>query len=344
MTKAEFKKLYRESRLTMGRLTTETMDRLKNVYNNAADLAADQVRVAVARELSDLTSERWRAIEASLRVGADQIAAAVEEQVPSLVAASNAVHLDINTAYMMDAVEAAGAGARIKRSVIGEIASAVNDDLVRQTVIRQYSDGYTFVERIWSDAVKTLDNGARQFVGLHGDYQYRVKNLIQLGQAQGRSSAQIALDIQDYVSKGREFVLKPGRFGKLEPGTAEYKKRLVRQIDYRALRIARSEQYASLQALAPQQAAINPASSGEFDWILNPLLEHDCICLDYAAASPYAEDEIPGYPHPNCGCSVEPRLRDLDEFTDDLARWADGESVDYIDQWYSDKYIPALTN
>lgn len=41
----------------------------------------------------------------------------------------------------------------------------------------------------------------------------------------------------------------------------------------------------------------------------------------------------------NCQCIVRPRLMDHDEFMADLTAWADGESVPYLDDWYTGVYL-----
>jgi len=45
-----------------------------------------------------------------------------------------------------------------------------------------------------------------------------------------------------------------------------------------------------------------------------------------------------GFASHNCACSLVPRLRDRATFVSDLRRFARGDSVDYLDKWYSEKY------
>ena len=348
MTKAEYAKLYRQSRVKVGNLTAETMQAIRKLYIEAAELAAVEARGTVAAGLSDLTSEGWRGIEESLRAGADLIANGTYDQIPRMIYRDNATQLGINADYMTDAIASAGLSDVLVTPKITKIMRRVNDRLVQATVTRQYQDGYTFSERIFSEKIKlTSTMGAngklrtvKSYVGMHGDYQYRVRSIIQLGHAQGRDSVAIARDIQNYAFKGKAYMFKAGKWGKLIPGTAQYKKRIPQEIDYRAARLARSEQHASLQQAALQQGDINPACQDLFDWLLNPTLVHDnCECPTIAAGSPYSRDRVPGYPHPNCGCTVQPHLVDHDVFVSDLRRWNAGESVPYLDDWYYNKYL-----
>jgi len=45
-----------------------------------------------------------------------------------------------------------------------------------------------------------------------------------------------------------------------------------------------------------------------------------------------------GFASHNCGCYVQARLMDNDTFVDDLKRWQNGESVEYLDDWKGEYY------
>jgi hypothetical protein len=103
-----------------------------------------------------------------------------------------------------------------------------------------------------------------------------------------------------YLKGGPEAV--KGRWGKLEPGTREYAKRLgSKGVDYRAMRLYRSEIHRNQQEAAVEGGEDNPACTGLYDWILMPGRgTFLCNCPELAAGGPYTKDTIPDYPHPNC--------------------------------------------
>ena len=91
------------------------------------------------------------------------------------------------------------------------------------------------------------------------------------------------------------------RYGKLERGTAEYARRIPRSVDYRALRIVRSELYASLKEVGIENGKANPSALDKFDWVMQSgRADWDCDCPDLAAGSPYTAAQFPAQPHPNC--------------------------------------------
>jgi hypothetical protein len=203
------------------------------------------------------------------------------------------------------------------------MVAGVNRKLVESLVTRLWSDGYTFSERCWN---------------LRADWLERIRMTVAAGIAQGRDPVKIAKDIQAYTADGKVALIQ--RWGKLERGAAEFAKRIPGRVDWRASRLVRSELHASLQDAGIAAGEINPGATGEYDWVLSPGRESwPCECENLAAGGPYKADQVPTYPHPHCGCSVRPRLRDRKEFVADLRRkFIHGESVPYLDEWYDEKY------
>ena len=343
MTQAEYIKGYKNAHRLSGRITAATKKELLKSFKEAVDLAAAEVLKAEAGELSDLTSKSWKAIEKQLRAGADIISKAAEEEIPKSITKAYSNYLAVDTKYITDA--AAGIDL-ITKSGIENIGVGINASLLEIQASRIYSTGYTFSETIWN----LFDEETGLPIGINGDYQYRIKNLILTGQAQGRSTVQIAEDIQIYVAKGKKAVFKPGRYGELIPGTGRYARRISRTIDWRALRLIRSEMNASLQESGVAEGVLNPAATGFYDWVKtagNPIdldgskTANGKRCIDLDRESPYLEEDIPVYNHPNCSCNVRPRLMNQGEFVNDLKEWTPGAGPEYLDSWYNDVYLAA---
>jgi hypothetical protein len=190
---------------------------------------------------------------------------------------------------------------------------AVNNRLIANMLNRVWQDGYTFSERVWK-------------VG--SDYQEQIKRLVASGVAQGRGTIKIAKDIQTYVNKGRAGL--PIKYGNAKFGDV-----IAKKVDWRALRIARSELGAAMQEATLEQGLNNPAALDLYDWFRINTQIHDCECPALAAGSPYKAADVPARPHSNCMCQIRARLRDLTTVADDIARWHNGEQVGYLDEWYA---------
>jgi hypothetical protein len=172
--------------------------------------------------------------------------------------------------------------------------------------------------------------------GALGDTEDKIMNVVWGGISQGRDVRSVATDLMAYLKGGPKIV--KGRWGKLEPGTKEYAKRLgSKGVDYRAMRIYRSEIHRNQQEAAVTEGEDNPACTGEYDWILMPGRgTFMCDCPKIAEGGPYTKETIPDYPHPNCDCMVEPRLRDSDDLIRDLKDYVNGvpsEGANEISLW-----------
>lgn len=297
------------------------MTEIRRIYEKAGKLAAAEVRKAELAGLSDLTVKSWQNIEKQLEQGARIIREGIEKGVYNASSLGVGRTSEINQEYLIDAFSGIDQ-TKITQTGIKNLFRSVNDRVVTAIASRVYQDGYTFADRIWN-------------AGL--DYQKQMKDVITSGLAQGRDVVKIAKDLQVYIKDGKISLVK--RYGELKRGTSAFIRRIGDKVDYRALRLVRSELYQSLQIASVEQGRVNPGSVDQYDWILDPGRQHwSCACPENAANSPYSLNEIPDYPHPNCRCDIRPVLRDRKEFTKDLKRWVNNEPVDYLDKWYRQDY------
>lgn len=339
MTEAEYKKRYRAARDSFQNITAKEKRLLKKAYKSAASLAADAVRNAELSGFSQLTVDSFNQLQRQLDIGFNIIGTATENSLPININQAYGRYVDIDAQYLGDAFAAAGAGDLLTEVGVRNMARAANLRLINATVTRIYSDGYTFSERIWSKGRKVVNN-RKLWIGMNGSYQDSIKQVVSMGIAQGRDIFKIAKDIEVYAATNKIGLMK--RYGRLVAGTSEFTKRIPKNIDWRAVRLVRSELYASLQAASLEQGRINPASNGLYDWRLTPGAQHSCICPELSEASPYREEDIPAYPHSNCLCSVIPHLVNQQEFTQSLKRWiSDPQSEPSLNTWYNSMYLPA---
>lgn len=319
MTEAQYNSAYLKALQNGSNLTREIIRELKQTYIDAANFAATQVRNAELAGLSDLTFRSWRNIELSLREGALMITDRLDDLLKNGLLQSSETLTAIDEKYLVDIIRQNDLGLSIIK--IENIFTGVNDTVLRATLNRIYSDGYTYSQRIWN-------------VGL--DYQKQIKQLITSDLAVGRDLVETAKDLKAYVQYDRQAVAK--RWGDLLSGNKEWLRRIRGDIDYNALRLIRSELYASLQSSSILSASVNPGATGWYNWIRQTTEDWNCACPGNEAGSPYTAQTVPGYAHSNCLCIIQPILRNREEFMKDLTTWSNGGSVDYIDSWYYNYY------
>jgi hypothetical protein len=320
MTRKEYEAAYRSVRKSAPKLLKSTMTQVKQAYITAADKVAEQLRVAELTGASDITAYSWQQIELQLKAGIINISKSLEDEVPLAVENIGSRLTAVDEKYLNDANMIAKAG--LSAVKIRNMYVKVNQELLTNMATRMFSDGYTFSQRVWrvGDA-----------------FQTDIKQVILSGLAQGRDPVKIADDLTEYVADGKIKLMK--RYGKLEAGTKEFAKRIPKNVDYRAMRLVRTELYASLKEAGVEAGKRNPGALDLFDWVMQAgRADWDCACPDYAHNGPYTAEQVPVQPHPACGCFTMPVLRDQDTFVDDLARWANGESVDYLDEWNDSYY------
>lgn len=353
MTKAEYEAAYRSARKTYPNITRSTMIRLKRTYTSASKRVAEIIKDAERTGKADLTIAAWEQVNRQLSAAATDISNQLYNVVPQSSRTAIDITAKIQEEYLFDAVTAAGATKLITHVGIQNMFIGVNDRVIRSVVNRIYKRGYTFSESCWQ---------AGQY------YQAQIKDVISSGIAMGRSSIQIAKDVQVYTAGNKGTLayrygpnlfrpkdldsFRKGKLSKIDWKAVEAKygasktkifknfmKRIGDKVDYRALRLVRSELYMSLQDAAKAQGQACPACKDLYDWVMEAGREHwDCDCPSIAKNGPYEHDKIPGYPHANCRCDIRPILRDSKEFHADLKKWVNGEPVDYMDKWYHGEY------
>ena len=302
------------------KITQKAMTELRRTYIDAGELVAKAVRESSLVDASSLDTQSLASIQSQLVKAAELIRDSAEDNSKKAVSAIVGRVGKIDETYFVSAIKSAGS--TLSTVKIHNMVVAVNERVVENMTKRLWSDGYTFSTRIW-------DIGA--------GFQDDMKRVLSSGIAQGRDPVKIAADIEKYISGGKPVLMK--RYGKLKAGTARFVRRIPQNVDYRAMRLVRTELYAALKEADVEAGKVNPGAEDLYDWIMNAgRADWDCDCPEYARNSPYAAAEVPTQPHPNCGCYIQPRLKDRREFVADLVKWTNGTSVEYLDRWKSEYY------
>jgi hypothetical protein len=106
-------------------------------------------------------------------------------------------------------------------------------------------------------------------------------------------------------------------------------------IDYRTMRIMRTETAAALADRQEGIARNSDICTGKVDWVLQKGRDGwNCNCAEYAAEGPYDVDNLPGpIPnHPNCNCQLRPHLKSDAEIREEFRRRTAAED-EIIKQW-----------
>jgi hypothetical protein len=281
MTELQYERAYLAAIRNAGKITRDLAKQLKTVYEEAARKAAEQVLNAELSGYADITVQSWRNIELALEEGARNITAYLDDLTKDGVLKSGENITAIDEKYLIDIINKNNIG--ISTIEINNLFVAVNDSLITNMLSRIYADGYTFSQRIWK-------------VGI--DYQNQIKQLITSDLAVGRDLVETARDLEVYIQEGRRGIAK--RWGDLVKGNRDWLRRIGKDIDYNALRLIRSELYASLKSTAVLSGQMNPGCTGLYDWIRQTTENWDCDCPDYEKGSPYTAQDVPSQPHPNC--------------------------------------------
>jgi len=324
MTETEYHDAYIQVRRTMMGRAMEAGRRIRREYVRIFAVVARAVRESRGRSFLE---EQVRSAfpRRELYDFIMKTVLGAREQAVFLVA-------DINKKYILDALDEVP-GHRLSREKIADmyeghskeakvVNSAFPDGMVRNDIgnpTRPPREYVKFVDRKTHSLSKSIWDTVNHT-------EEAILNTVLGGISQGRDIKTTAADIMAHGRFGPTVI--PGRWGKLLPGTKEYKRRLGKAgVDYRVIRIRRSEQYRMMQEEAIREGQTNPACTGEYDWLrFNPADPFDCdICEDLALGSPYTIDTVLAYPHPNCMCIIRPRLKNHDKFIQEIRDHANGD-------------------
>lgn len=305
MTQSEFLKQLARARKTYPSLERSARLALRDVYIDAAKNIGDYV-IANPDQAAG-----FAIIEAQITLEARRLADSLEGLTLESVRTGSDRFGRVHRAYIVEAFQ--GAGVPLDALRVEKALVRIDDLVVRSVVNRVMDDGYRFSDRIW----RSFD-----------PYQNDMKRIVAEGFAAGRDAIDIAADLNAYTRDGQTALAR--RWGEFTDESPRWLRRIPKQVDWRSLRIVRSELYMSLRDAEIQHGLFNPGVQDEWDWIRSTDEDFGCACPENAANGPYKQNEIPDYPHPNCSCWLRPILRNEREFLDDIRRYGAGENVDYL--------------
>lgn len=283
------------------KVTEKTMDEMYSIYKEVADSIASDLK-------HGSLTERW--------------------------ASDYKKELEAYRAYLVDKIvrgttkgiyQAADMGSLSMQTVTGDIFATIGFEMkpnftemlssVQNQVVEDiiggglYKDKKSLSARIWQFTAKNRD-----------DLQY----VIARGMVEKKSAIELARDVQTYIKPPSKRLTD---WGKVYPNLKS------KQIDYSAMRLARTTINHSYQTSTIKSSMINPFVTG-IRWRSALIHGRTCqLCMD-RHDTVYKIDEVP-LDHPNGLCTMIPETEDLDKVAEELKRWVEGEDNPTLDKWYS---------
>ncbi len=186
---------------------------------------------------------------------------------------------------------------------------------------RTHKDGLFLSDRIWNTAEAS---------------RTAMRDIIQAGI--GEDAAKVARALEVYVKQGKTATCLQYPNMRKRMGS-----RVPENLNYNALRLARTELTAAYGAATIGAAQASPAV-GKVQWVLSSSHPKPDICDTYASGGDghgvYDANKCPQYPaHPNCLCTIQPAPDKLDDFLKKLKEWEkDPSSHPDIEAWHQQHY------
>lgn len=185
--------------------------------------------------------------------------------------------------------------------------------------------GLNLSDRIWGQSQKT-----RRTIG----------TIVQEAIAAGEHPYKVAEMLETYVREGARTVVSqyPNMVERLEGN-------IPMDMNYEALRLARTEMAAAFGEGVISSAELNPSNIG-IQWRTSNAGVTCSVCEEIAnrdvglGKGVYPLHELPEYPaHPNCLCVLSEVVEDTDDFIERLIEWQKNPlSHSDIEKWYQNVY------
>lgn len=279
--------------------------RARHVVASLPRPLADQLKVVgwtdgeirrIAR-LAGQEAERIVRTSSSLRGAQAKLAAANAEMWAGVKSATttgmgDAVYesLELNALIDEELMAKAGVSSRYWRA--SQLATAQQGV---ESLISRKENGITLSQRVWRQSQAA---------------QKGLNDAINTGLVLGKGPAEIARDVRKYISPN-------------VPGGASYA----------AMRLGRTEVLNAYHQTSVRKYQQTPWI-GSVEWRLSGSHPRPDECNEYEGGGDrpdgtWSPGEVPGKPHPNCLCYIEPVLMDFNEYA---KRFDNGEFDEYIDE------------
>lgn len=193
---------------------------------------------------------------------------------------------------------------------------------IQTSFARSHEDGLKLSERIWN-------------IGQHN--KKIMSDIVRAGA--GEDVVTVARSLESYVKKGKTSIAAnyPNMIKRMES-------RIPANLDYKALRLARTELTAAYGEGIIASAKATPVVK-YVKWVISSSHPRKDICDTNANGGPngngiYEAMSCPIYPaHPNCICTLQPAPENTTVVVDKLKAWLKNpQSQPEIEEWYQTHY------
>lgn len=193
---------------------------------------------------------------------------------------------------------------------------------IQTSFARSHEDGLKLSERIWN-------------IGQHN--KKIMSDIVRAGA--GEDVVTVARSLESYVKKGKTSIAAnyPNMIKRMES-------RIPANLDYKALRLARTELTAAYGEGVIASAKATPVVK-YVKWVISSSHPRKDICDTNANGGPngngiYEAMSCPIYPaHPNCICTLQPAPENTTVVVDKLKSWLKNpQSQPEIEEWYQTHY------
>lgn len=193
---------------------------------------------------------------------------------------------------------------------------------IQTSFARSHEDGLKLSERIWN-------------IGQHN--KKIMSDIVRAGA--GEDVVTVARSLESYVKKGKTSIAAnyPNMIKRMES-------RIPANLDYKALRLARTELTAAYGEGVIASAKATPVVK-YVKWVISSSHPRKDICDTNANGGPngngiYEAMSCPIYPaHPNCICTLQPAPENTTVVVDKLKAWLKNpQSQPEIEEWYQTHY------
>ncbi|MDB1929989.1 hypothetical protein ABHA37_08150 [Clostridium tertium] len=321
-----YENLMKEAIKERNKLTSETVNRLRRLYEDVADDLLKKASTARGGFTRAWTSDYEKYMRSKIMELDSALVNLTKDSILTSAEIAASVNGDflsfVNEKYQLD----------IDKDLIN-IAYNVNNDVIGQILQGGlYKDNRSLSERIWRYSDNTMS-----------DIQY----IITKGMVEQKSYPEIIKDLEKYVDPTAK---KPWNFGTVYPNLKN------KQVDFNAQRLLRTSINHSFFASNMAKAKENPyieavhwnLSSAHYDRQVKIFGED--ICDEYANQDRYKlgtgnfpKDNVP-LPHPQCLCYQSMVItKSLDDIGKDLGMWVRGGNNLILDNWFNGNTSPINT-
>ena len=302
-----YPEVIKEIRKEKTKETLKIQKQIRDIYTKAIEDIAKQAATAKPGSLK----ERWlKDYEKSLRSARFNLQKDIAETIKQGIKTGAELGVRTNTDQLEKLLSSSGITVSASFSnMLSQVQQNVMADIVKGNL---YKDKKTLSERIWNYGH-----------GFEKDLQY----IMSQGLVQKKSAIELAEDLEMYVKPA---AARETTWGKTYPNLRN------KQVDYNAMRLARTSINHSYQTATIQTAQENPFIDG-IEW--QSALDHErtCqLCFD-RHGKVYKPEEVP-LDHPNGLCTMVPYIsKNRNEAINELRDWIEGAQNERLDKWYKER-------